>query len=213
MRLKFLDFMISIPDRDFFGSYSKSPNGEYVLAWRDADVASGRGGYRESGNGDYLLIHDGRIVAEGKMERPNDGRVSNSGTFVLSDWRFGDALRSAFCIFDSQGKILISKEFEANALHSEISPDGRFAIFVTARSENDDSNKVSLFDIHAATTLWSKWPESGIPDRYEFDTAAALLWLVYEGKGRYSYSVTDGTFLDLARISHRVWRSGPGSLD
>ncbi len=133
------------------------------------------------------------------MERPNDGVVSNSGTFALSDWRFGDALRSTFYVFDSQGEILISREFKANALHGKISPDGQFAIFVTARSDNEDSNKVSLFDVNSATIMWSKWPESGIPDQYEFDSEKALLWFVYEGKGRYAFSMTDGTFLDLDR--------------
>lgn len=199
LSLKFYDRMISIDDRDFFGRYSKSTDGDFVLAWRDADPVAYRGGFRDSGKGDYLLLHDGQIIAEGRMERPNDGRVANSGRFTLSDWRFGDALRSTFYIFDSQGEILVSKEFKANALQSDISPDGRFAVFVTARSDNEDSNKMSLFDVDAETILWSKWPESGVPDRYEYDAKAGLLWLVYEGKGRYSFSMSDGTFLDLDR--------------
>jgi len=199
LRLEFDNLMVSIADRNYFGRYSKSPDGEFVLAWRDADPRGGRGGYRDSGKGDYLLVHDGEIIAEGRMERPNDGRVSNSGRFALSDWRFGAALRSTFYVFDSLGKILVSKEFKANALHSDISPDGQFAVFVTARSDNEDSNKMSLFDVEAATLLWSKWPQSGIPDRYQFDAARARLWLVYEGKGSYSFSMTDGTFLDLDR--------------
>ena len=199
LELEFGDLMVSIRDLNFFGRFSKSPNGEYVLVWRDADPAGGRGGYRESGKGDYLLIHGGYIAAEGKLERPNDGKVSDSGRFVLSDWCFGDALRSTFYVFDNQGRILISHQFRANALHSEISTDGCFAIFMTARSDNSDSNKLWLFDIESAEVLLSKWPESGIPDRYDFDSSEALLWLVYDGKGRYAFSMSDGTFLDQDR--------------
>ena len=195
--MELFNSMVRIPDRNFFGRYTKSPNGEYILAWRDADPGGGRGGYRNSGKGDYILIHHGLILTDGRMERPNDGRVCDSGRFALSDWRFGDALRSTFHVFDSQGETLFAKEFKANALYGEISSDGRFAIFVTARSKNADSNKMSVIDIDSAAVLWSRRPEPGLlADRYEFDAAKNLLWLVYDDRGSYSFSLSDGAFLD-----------------
>ncbi len=143
------------------------------------------------------------------MERPNDGRVSDSGRFALSDWRFGDALRSTFLVFDSQGEILVAREFKANALHSEISPDGRFAIFVTARSNNADSSRMSVFDIDSATILWSKRPETGLlADRYEFDAAKALPLLVHDDRGSHSFSPSDGAFPDSDRREAERRRQG-----
>ena len=115
VRLEFVGRMVRIPARDFFGSFSKSPNGEYLLAWRDADPTGRRGGYRESGKGDFLLIHGGQVAAEGRMERPKQGQVADNGTFILSDWRFGDQLRSTIYAFNKSGKLLIKQDFGANA--------------------------------------------------------------------------------------------------
>ena len=56
-----------------------------------------------------------------------------------------------------------------------------------------------LFDLVDGEELWSKWPESGRPDSYEFDPAEATMWLVYRDKGRYAYSMTDGDFMDWER--------------
>jgi len=196
VQLQFTGRMVRIPEREFFGAFSKSPNGEYLLAWRDADPAGKRGGHRESGEGEYLLVQENRIVADGRMERPNDGQVSNAGTFIFSDWRFGDALRSTFYAFDRSGKRLVSQEFGASALNSAVSGEGRFAAFMTAGGNAPDASKLFLFDIQDGEALWSKWPESGRPDRYEFDPSEALLWLIYEDKGRYAFSMTDGDFLD-----------------
>ena len=199
VQLQFTGRMVRIPEREFFGAFSKSPCGDYLLSWRDADPAGKRGGHRESGEGDYLLVQENRIIADGSMERPNDGQVSNAGTFILSDWRFGDALRSTFYAFDRDGTCLLSHEFGANALNSSISNDGRFAVFLTAGGDSPDANKLFLFDIQDGEALWSKWPESGRPDRYEFDPSEALLWLIYDGKGRFAFSMTDGDFLDRER--------------
>ena len=197
--VQFVGRMCRIPARDFFGSYAKSPSGNFLLAWRDTDPAGGRGGFRETGEGDYLLLHGGRIVAEGRMERPNDGHVADNGTFILSDWRFGDGLRSSLYAFDCDGHRMLHREFGANALNSGLSPDGRFAAYMTAGGDDPDASQLFFFDLIDGELLWSKWPESGRPVRYEFEPAEAFLWLVYEGKGRYAYSMTDGDFLDWER--------------
>ncbi len=199
VQVQFTGRMIRIPSRDFFGAFTKSPSGAYVLAWRDADPDGRRGGHRKSGEGDYVLVHGGRIVADGRMERPNDGKVADNGTFILSDWRFGDQLRSTLYAFDSGGRRLLAHEFGANALKSGLSPDGRFAVYMTAGGDHPDASKMTLFDLTNGELLWSLWPPSGVPTSYAFDTAEALMWLEYDGKGRYAYSMTDGDFLDRER--------------
>lgn len=150
--------------RRFFGPFRRSPNGEYLLAWQDADPAGNGGGFRESGEGEFLLFRDNELLAEGRLERPEDGHVADNGIFILSDVRFGEDLRSTFCAFDSQGQAMLKREFGANALNSGLSQDGCFAAFMTANSDNDDANKLTLFDLDSRNALWSKRPESGIPN-------------------------------------------------
>lgn len=213
IRLEFTGRMVRISSLDFFGVFSKSPDGKYLLAWRDADPVGRRGGYRESGEGDYVLVHNEDIVVTGRMERPNDGKVADNGTFILSDWRFGDQLRSTFYAFNHQGQRLLSHEFGANALNSGLSPDGRFAVHMTAGGDHPDANKMTLFDLTDRELLWSLRPISGVPTSYAFDTVEALLWLEYEGKGRYAYSMTDGDFLDRERWeTEKIERANPFEL-
>jgi len=185
--------------RGFFGPFAKSPNGRFLLVWQDADPTGSVGGYRDSGEGEFLLFDEERLVVEGRMERPNDGRVANDGTFILSDWRFGSGLRSTFFAFDRTGKTLLGRKFGANAAKSDLSSDGRFAVYMTAGGDHPDANKLTLFDLENGEDLWSKWPESGVPDAIEFKPSEALILFVYKNKGRYAYSMTNGDFLDRDR--------------
>lgn len=197
--VQFTGRMARIPEIGFFGSYSKSPNEGFLLAWRDADPDGRRGGYRDSGEGDYYLVRNEQIIAEGRMERPNQGLVADNGNFILSDWQFGQGLSSTFYAFNRNGVQLVRREFDANSLNSGISQDGRFAVYMTAGGKTQDASKMFLFDLEDGEELWSKWPESGRPDSYEFDPAEAIMWLVYREKGRYAYSMTDGDFMDWER--------------
>src|ERR1700751_4224721 len=74
--------MLTIPALDFFGLYERSPNGRFRVAWRDGD--GNRGGARQDGLGHYVLIDQDRVVARGRMERPNDGKVADNGNFILN---------------------------------------------------------------------------------------------------------------------------------
>jgi hypothetical protein len=78
-----------IPARNFFGECARSRNGRFLLTWAD-DSARGR----------YFLLCDNRILAEGRMARPNDGKVADNGTFILNQWGSGDGLRGTFRAFN-----------------------------------------------------------------------------------------------------------------
>jgi hypothetical protein len=199
LEVRFIGGMCRIPSHNFFGEYCKSPSDQYLLAWRDRDPDGQIGGFRESGEGSYLLVKGDVVVALGRMERPKDGHVADDGTFILSDWRFGDALRSSLYAFDCRGQTLLHHEFGANAHKSGISANGRFAAYVTAGGDHPDANHLWFFDLVEGELLWSKPPESGLPYSIEFEPAEALLWLVYHEKGRYAYSMSDGDFLDWPR--------------
>jgi len=134
----------------------------------------------------------------GKMQRPNDGRVADNGTFVLNDWMFGEGLKGTFYAIDRQGNVVTRKLFQANLFNNGISSDGRFAVCQTCNSDNADSGILCFFDLLAGAILWAKPPESGWADSYEFDVEKELLYLVYMDVGKFVYNFS-GEFLDSER--------------
>lgn len=97
---EFVGSLVRVNGRDFTGHYSRSPNGRYIIAWRDANDAGTHGGARHAGHGRYLLIEGETVIADGRAERPNDGKVADNGTFVINDWLFSSvSLGGAFLAF------------------------------------------------------------------------------------------------------------------
>src|SRR2546423_1242340 len=95
---------ISIDSRRFYGLCSRSPTGRYTIAWSDADHSRGIAGSREAGSGRYILLDDQTVVVEDTMQRPNDGKVADSGVFILDDWGFGEGLKGTLRAFDREGR-------------------------------------------------------------------------------------------------------------
>src|SRR5271165_6895696 len=94
----FLSDIIHISSRNFVDQSTKSPNGRYTLAWSD-------GGPDQSRRGCYFLLDYNRIIVEGSMPRPNDGRVIDSGVFILNDWGSMNALSGTFAAFNPDGSV------------------------------------------------------------------------------------------------------------
>ncbi len=176
--------MIRIKNPDFFGWYSQSKSGNFVLAWSPI-------GDRHSGN--FLIFESGVLKAQGNLANPMDGKISNNGNFVLNDWMDAEKLQGTFYAFDSEGKILLRKQFEANLDNGDISEDGAFAACHTCNSANEDSNKVTIFDLRSKTIVAAFsppfWPRS-----YSFDVNHRILSMEFEEK-KYKFAF-DGTFLD-----------------
>ncbi|MCF8011244.1 MAG: tetratricopeptide repeat protein [Clostridiales bacterium] len=181
---------------DFYGEFSKSLNGKYIIAWSDFDKKNGRGGFRNSGNGPFLLLEKGKIRYQSEVQRPNDGKVSNIGTFIFNDWLFGNKLSGKFYAFDKDGNVLIEHLFKANLFNNGISEDGQFAVCQTANASNKDGSKLFLFDLKRQTLISTFDPISGRANDYDFDTDnEEVLYLVYADNYKYRYSFT-GEFLD-----------------
>ncbi len=191
--------LVFINGRDFVGTYSRSQNGRYLLAWRDADDAGTRGGARQSGHGHYILIEDDAIVAEGGVERPNDGKVANNGVFILNDWLFfSERLEGVFLAFQKDGAPILSRRFEANLFNNGLSEDGRLAVCQTCNAESIDGNKLTIFDLEAAVELASVTPESGWARDYLFPAGHQTVELSYDDDLRFAYDL-NGTFRDRPR--------------
>lgn len=187
---------------DYFGLYARSRSGRWVLSWSDAEPSGRIGGHRESGNGTYLLYdaEAEQVVVRGEMDRPNRGHVADSGHFSLEDWHLGSALGGTFSVFDSSGQAIFSKEVTANILLSEISPNGKFALFQTANSSTDDGCKMFLIEIDRRNLLFSVEPLAGWPERYEIDeqTGEVIAHLRELGSFRYS---RQGDFIDAETLA------------
>ena len=189
------DNFVNVPSRDFYGECSRSPNRRFTIGWRDANDSGSRGGHRASGYGCYVLLEGKQILAEGKMQRPNDGRVADTGTFILSDWGFGEGLKGRFCAFDSTGRAIVSRKVSANIFNSGLAPDGSLAACQTCNSPGSpDDSCLMIFDLTRAVEVGKWTPESGWADFYGFPGDSTIL-LGYRNLGAFRYSLT-GTFLD-----------------
>ena len=193
--LEVVGSIASIPSIDMFGLYSNSKNEEYTLVWSDSDRTSGTGGHRMSGHGSYVLVHKNSVLASGKRERPNDGKVANNGAFVLSDWRFGSGLKSRIHCFSSNGNELYRREFKANMYNVGIDDSGKFVVAQLCNSESEDAGRLIFIDLTINKILWKISPVTGWADSYVFDNSEQQIGLEYKNRGTYFYSYS-GDFLD-----------------
>lgn len=193
---------IRIQTRNFYGSctYSASANGRYTIAWYDGHswidekgVCGFHLGCRDSGYGRYFLLEGNQILVEGKMARPNDGKVADNGTFILNDWGFGSGGKGIFCAFNVTGQKLITKKFGANLYNNGISSDGHFATCQTCEAESSDDSILTIFDLMQGTEICAWEPDSGWADYYEFIPDGIRLG--YRNVGAFRYTMA-GEFLE-----------------
>jgi hypothetical protein len=185
---------VSVPELDFVGQRSCSPNGRYTLLWSDrywiGDALVG---------GRYFLIDGEWVAVEGAMERPQDGKVADDGTFILNDWGASDELSGTFHAFRADGSEIVSRRYSANLLNNGLSRDGRLAVCQTCNAAGSpDSSILTVFDLAAGETMASWTPESGWANGYEFPDATRLRML-RQDRPPLDYSLA-GEFL-----GRRLW--------
>jgi tetratricopeptide (TPR) repeat protein len=201
---------LRVDSMDYFGEYAESPNAQFTLSWSDATLDGSVGGHRNSGEGRYLLARDQEIIFVGRMQRPNNGQVSDRGLCVLNDWMFGDDLSGTAYAFDVSGREILQHRFDANLYNCGVSNDGQLGIFQTANNDNADGNLLSLFDLTNGALLWSVHPESGWGDSYVFDQTNQTVSLVVREIGEFRYSLSSGQFLDSESLREGKLSSGSG---
>lgn len=186
---------------DFTGEYHQSPNGKFILAWKD-----------QNENGKYILLERGKVKLQAKMKHPNNGMVSNSGVFILSDWT-SKGMYGVFHIINADGETLIRQRCKANLGHTGISDDGRFAVCQALESTSKpDSYKLFFFDIKNKKLLWKKLPETigselNWAGSYRFDTKKKVLYLIHDKNRAYRYTF-EGTFIDSKLYRHDCINAG-----
>ncbi|MFC1999486.1 hypothetical protein ACFLXE_01855 [Chloroflexota bacterium] len=204
------DRWLRVKALNFFGHYSTSPDGQYILSWADTDQSGQRGGFRDSGHGSYVLAYEDQLILTGNMERPNDGRVANNGNFVINDWMFGEGLKGIFYAIDKNGTVLIRHVFKANLLNTGISPDGVFAVCQTCHSDTPDGNLLCLFDLCVGKMLWYINPETGWAQDYSFYIEQSVIHVQHEAFGEFRYNLKSGEFLDRDRWIEQRTKHGSG---
>ena len=127
----------------FYGRYEESPNGLYDVYFS--------GGHMENDTwmgGKVALIKDRKVLFTKTLQRPNDCKVSNNGIVICCDWLDNwTELMGCFKVFDNSGKELISIRTKANLGNNAISFDSEIGLVETHYSNNEDGNKIFLFDI------------------------------------------------------------------
>ena len=204
------DLWVTIDEIGFFGEFAESPDGKFTVAWADREPSGNRGGFRNSGHGSYILACEDQLVLKGNMERPNDGRVADNGSFVLNDWLFGEGLNGVFYAINRDGSVLVQRRFEANLLNNSISSDGRFALCQTCNSDTPDGNLLCLFDLGSGETLWSRNPATGWTWDYSFDIEKSILSVQHEHLSKFRYGLKSGEFLDEERWIEERTKHGSG---
>jgi hypothetical protein len=187
-----------------------SPSGRFAILFFDGDDR-GISGHRTSGHGRWRLLDGQRVLAEGRLERPNDAKVADDGTFVIADWLFTDDLAGRFYAFDASGTVVISEQFGANILDTYLAPDGRYAAVTCASNPKDETydERFTLYDLSARRRLWFKALEIGRATGVEFDIPHGKLTITSEGFGRTEYELLDGS-VDLATVRESAFTHGDG---
>ena len=186
---------------DFTGECHQSANGKFILAWKS-----------QNEKGEYVLLERGKLKFQAKMRHPNNGMVSNSGVFILSDLTpkgtFG-----IFHIINADGEVLVKQRCKANLGTTGISEDGQFAVCQTLESTSkSDSCKLYFFDTKNKKLLWKKLPETlgselNWPENYRFDTKKKVLYLMHNKNRVYRYTF-EGTFIDSKLYIHDCINTG-----
>lgn len=187
--------IVSIPELDMVGERTASADRRYTLVWHDRrwiddDVLHGR----------YLLIDGDRVIVDARMERPQDGKVANDGTFILNDWGGSEALSGTFHAFRADGSPILSRRFAANLLNNGLSDDGRLAVCQTCNAPGSpDSSILTVFDLEAGEVRAAWTAESGWASDYAFPEGGRRIRMVRRDRPDLDYSL-DGDFLD-----RRLW--------
>jgi len=171
---------------------SDSPNGRYRVGWDDS-APGGTSGYRNAGRGRWIVLEGERVLAKGTLERPNDGAISDSGRFILTDWLFGDRLAGTFYAMGSDGTVLVAEPLGAKARTSTISRDGRYAAVATAANPSDPawSLRLLVFDLDGRRRLW----DASLPQQVVsivIDTDREVIHMELAQGGRLDARLGDG---------------------
>jgi len=183
------DNWVNVESIGFHGLCSESPNGEYIVGWRDSSFEKKICGSRDSGNGDFVLARKGLLLFHGESQRPNKARVANNGTFIINDCMFGENRQGTFFVFNKHGDLIVKDFEEKNIQKGIITPDGNYAICLWALGF------ASFFDVGKRIVLWKKSLEVDNITNVHFDEMNTKIYFTCKDGSLYGYDF-DGELID-----------------
>jgi len=195
IKYELFDEFIKIDELNFCGTYHRSENGNFILAWTDYGFMREDDDDENKKYGKIILLYKDRIVLRVESECPLDGKVSNDGTFIINDIVSKEKLQSTFYALNLVGEIIIKHSFNALLYNNGLSSDGQYAVCQTYGNDTDDGGKLFFFDLKEKRLVWNCYPKTGWANYYNFDTNKEILYLFYDD-GRIHHYSFDGKFLD-----------------
>ena len=104
------------------GNAVKSKNRKYLLFWKN-----GMEFENKFEPGYYIVAEEGVIKVLGKIDRPSDGKISNHGTFIISDFRTCKQIGSVIWVMNIQNKVIYRHLYTKNIDLVAISENGKYA--------------------------------------------------------------------------------------
>jgi len=118
---------ITFNGEEFFCQSAESPNREYTVAYQD-----GRETEEGLKHGRVFLFEEDALKFTEEIVRPNECAVSNEGIVSVVDWLdWGKELSGKLHIFDNEGNLVLTREFDSNLSPTAITPDGKYVAVST----------------------------------------------------------------------------------
>jgi hypothetical protein len=217
---------------DFYGQYSKSPNGEYIIACQDSDYrGNSGGGFRESGFGRTILLRNKHLIYQIDMQRPFKGAVSNDGIAAIYDIGFGESPKGTFFLLDAVGEPTIRYQKGASYPTPGITDKGELSWLSTGNEllffslpkrgllfqliEHQPPERVEIVDNHLHVTLRSitrEYDSSGKLLNGDEVAKGELKWLLEKGDS-FSLEAKAVDMLNNLRSEHRERQSVMTEID
>jgi tetratricopeptide (TPR) repeat protein len=194
---------ISIPDIKFSSiSFLKTKDDKYILAYNDSHHDS-CGGTRRLIKGKTIFINQNELFIINALERPNDGKLAENGTFIINDWVASSVHCGIFYVFNSKAEVLLKSKFNSNLYHNGICESGKYAVVETLYSESDDQNKIFFYDLNNGELLWERERDAGNIKSFNFDENKNILTVYYANGINYRHSF-NGEFLDNEKLEKKL---------
>jgi len=210
------DLILLVDSLNFVGQASQSPNKRWVVG--STDRLPGMNSRLDHRDGSVVLLDyqaDLVVLRVADLYRPMESAVADNGAFVVCDANFGNRLSSVVLAFDDAQRKVLSRSYSANVFNLAISKCGRYVVVQTANAPGDDGNVLELFDLQTGKALFSRQPETGWADQYEFavgnDGLLEKLSVIHKDTGRFNYSPA-GDFLDKATFRKARLVKGPPEM-
>lgn len=193
--------MIYIPETGEAGEAEKSQNGKYIISWLDGVVWEDgfHLGDRKNGNGSVIFLSDEmEKISFASFERPNYGRIANTGIFSIVDISFTHQNNTVFVINPFEKQVIYKLDIKANVFNHWLSDDGNYCAIQACNSHTEDKFKFYLIDLKYNKIILNKEllkvNRHGFPDKLIFILPDKFS--IEYRYGRFEFFIKNGELVD-----------------